>query len=248
MFTRPTLYTGRYEDWNEDTTPFRSALRLKAATYRPELLFHTSPKMPEDVGEYVISPNGNYAYQNRIVPAGTPLVLLYGKQRGRVIWNGDVVIPTLIDVTRRCRSGERFETTLPVQERVQWGAIWMSLTPMEMITQRSAVKMASHTVVIGGLGLGWLLKKVCQKPEVKRVIVVEKNQELLDWYGFRMCNRFPKVTEVICDDIYNQIDRHGIEARYLLDVWHLYSGAADDYRLDPFRRKLKRRLWAWGLD
>ncbi len=43
-------------------------------------------------------------------------------------------------------------------DRVQLGAIWMSLTPMEMMTQRSGVQAARGTVVIGGLGLGWLLR------------------------------------------------------------------------------------------
>ena len=119
---------------------------------------------------------------------------------------------------------------------------------MEMMSQRSAVKMASHTVVIGGLGLGWLLRKVCEKPEVDRVIVVEKSQELLDWCGYQMCGRFEKVEQVICDDIYRQLGKHGLDARYLLDIWHLFAGAANDYRLSPWRRKLKRRVWAWGLD
>jgi hypothetical protein len=83
---------------------------------------------------------------------------------------------------------------------------------------------------------------------VERVVVVDRSQELLDWYGSRMCGRFDKVREVICDDIYNQLDRHGLAARYLLDIWHLYSGAADDDRLALFRRRLRRRLWAWGMD
>jgi hypothetical protein len=159
-----------------------------------------------------------------------------------------VAIPTLIDLNRMRRTGERFDDETPLSHRVREGAVWMSLTPMEMMTQRSAVKMASRTVVIGGLGLGWLLRKVCEKPDVERVIVVEKSQELLDWYGYRMCGRFEKAVEVICDDIYRQMGKHGIAARYLLDIWHLFSGAASDHRLDPFRRKFKRRLWAWGLD
>jgi hypothetical protein len=222
-------------------------LRLDAATYRTDAIFDLpATKWPEG-GEYLVSPKGNLAYQNRTVPEGRSL-RLYDQHEGIVVWNGDVPIPTLIDLNRECRTGERFAARMPVADRVQAGAIWMSLTPMEMMTQRSAVKVASHTVVIGGLGLGWLLRKVCEKPEVERVIVVEKSQELLDWYGFRMCGRFEKVVEVICDDIYRQIGKHGFAARYLLDIWHLFTGAANDHRLVPFRRKLKRRLWAWGLD
>jgi spermidine synthase len=56
----------------------------------------------------------------------------------------------------------------------------MSMTPAEMLTQRSGVQAAEGTVVLGGLGLGWLLRKVCEKQSVERVIVVEQSQELLD--------------------------------------------------------------------
>jgi hypothetical protein len=237
----------RYEAWNDESTPFRSVMRLDAATYRTPTLFDLPSAPWPEGGQYVVSPRGNFAYQNRIVPEGHS-IRLYGKQRGRVVWNGDVAIPTLIDLNRQCHSGERFSAETPVAEKVQAGAVWMSLTPMEMMTQRSAVKMASHVVVIGGLGLGWLLRKVCEKADIERVVVVEKSQELLDWYGYRMCGGFEKVVEVICDDVYRQIGKHGPTARYLLDIWHLYSGAQNDYRLDPFRRTLKRRLWAWGLD
>jgi hypothetical protein len=72
--------------------------------------------------------------------------------------------------------------------------------------------------------------------------------ELLDWYGLKICRRFEKVVEVICDDSYRQIGKYGITARYLLDIWHLFSGAVNDCRLAPLRRKFNRRLWAWGLD
>jgi len=242
-----TQHAQAYETWDEDTTPFRHVLRLDATSYRTDPAFDIAPAPWPEGGEFVVSPQGNFAYQNRIVPERQPL-RLYGRQQGVVVWNDDVIIPTLVDLNRRCHTGERFSPDTPVEDRNQMGAIWMSLTPMEMISQRSGVKMARGTVVIGGLGLGWLLRKVCEKPEVERVVVVEKSQELLDWYGYGMCGRFDKVSDVLCDDIYNQIDKYGLAARYLLDIWHLYTGAMDDDRLFPFRHKLRRRLWAWGMD
>jgi hypothetical protein len=242
-----TNHAAAYEVWDEDATSFRHVLRLDAASYKPDLVFDIPSAPWPEGGAYVVSPRGNFAYQNRVVPEGQPL-RLYGRQQGVVVWNGDVTIPTLVDLNRRCHTGERFSPGTPVEDRVQMGAIWMSLTPMEMITQRSGVKAARSTLVLGGLGLGWLLRKVCEKPDVEGVVVVERSQELLDWYGFAMCSRFDKVKEVICDDVYNQLGRHGLAARYLLDIWHLYTGAADDDRLPPFRRQLGRRLRAWGLD
>jgi len=240
----------RYEPWDEDTTPFRPELRLEAATYRPGCLFNLAPALwsaAGEAGEYVTSQGGGFAYQNRLLPAGRPL-RLYGQNKGEVVWDGDVIIPTLIDMRRRYDTGERFVPGTPPEQRVKLGAVWMSLTPMEMMTQRGAFRLAAGTVVLGGLGLGWLLRKVAEKPEVERVVVVEKCQALLDRFGYRMCGQFGKVSDVICADIYNQLGKHGVGARYLLDIWHLYSGASEDDRLVPWRRKLKRRLWAWGLD
>jgi hypothetical protein len=83
---------------------------------------------------------------------------------------------------------------------------------------------------------------------VGRIIIVDKSQELLDWFGYRLCRRHPKVGDVIYDDIYRQIGKHGKAARYLLDIWPTYSGAAHDDRLARVRLGLNRRLWAWGLD
>lgn len=90
-------------------------------------------------------------------------------------------------------------------------------------------------------------EKHAKKQPVDRVVVVEKSQELLDWYGYELCKRYSKVSDVICDDVYNQIGRHGPETVYLLDIWPLYSDARNDRRLRPWKRKLKKRLWAWGL-
>jgi spermidine synthase len=78
----------------------------------------------------------------------------------------------------------------------------MSLTPTEVMTQRGGVRAARGAVLIGGLGLGWLLRKVCETPEVEKVIVVEISREVLEWYGYGPCARYHKVAEVICDDVF----------------------------------------------
>ena len=123
----------------------------------------------------------------------------------------------------------------------------MSLTPGEMITQRSGVAKATGKVVVGGLGLGWFLRKVCDRESVEEVVVVEKSQELLDWYGYDLCKRFPKVKDVVCNDIYREIGRHG-DSQYLLDIWPIYDGARQDKRLRAARKTLGNQLWAWGMD
>jgi len=225
----------------------RRLLHLEASTYRVDTLFGIRPAQADLLsGAYLVSPGLRFSYRNRILPAGKPLPLL-GMDQAMVVWNGDVVIPMLLDMTIDCRTHTRFPTKVTTEERAKWGEVWMSMTPTEMLTQRSGVQAAEGTVVLGGLGLGWLLRKVCEKPSVERVIVVEKSQELLDWYWTDLCKRYDKVSDVICDDVYNRTGKHGARAKYLLDIWLGFGQARRDSRFKALKRKLKKRLWGWGV-
>jgi hypothetical protein len=235
------------EHWNEDTTAFKDRLLLDATTYKVERLFDPPNAASRLTPEYLVSPQGSFAYLNAIFPRGQALNLV-GPRMGNVTWDGNVVIPMLVDMRRWAGSGARFAEDVSERVRATRGAVWMSLTPCEMITQRSGIQKASGKVVIGGLGLGWFLRKVCDKDAVDEVIVVEKSQELLDWYGYDLCKRHPKVKEVICDDVYGQISQHGANAHFLLDIWPIYEGARRDNRLRAARNALGERLWAWGVN
>jgi hypothetical protein len=235
------------EHWDEDKTPFRRLLHLEASTYRVDKLFDIPPAQADlSSGAFMVSRGLQFSYRNRILPAGKSLPLLRMEQ-AMVVWNGDVVIPMLLDMAVDMRNHTRFPTAATTEERAKWGEVWMSMTPAEMLTQRSGVQAAEGTVVLGGLGLGWLLRKVCEKPSVERVIVVEKSQELLEWYGTDLCKRYGKVSDVICDDVYNQIGKHGVKVKYLLDIWLRFGQARRDSRFRALKRKLKKRLWGWGF-
>jgi hypothetical protein len=220
---------------------------LNAGTYQVERVFTDPPRAAyRRCPQYIVSPKGNFAYLNALLPAGQPLTI-HGSIEGCVCWNDEVVLPMLLDLNMHCLDGQPFPKGTPEKERVLWGAVWMSLTPSEIITQRSGVEKATGKVVIGGLGLAWFLRKVCEKEAVTEVVVVEKSQEILDWYGYDLCRKYPKVKAVICNDVYNEIDRHG-DCQYLLDIWPIYQGASRDRRLRAVRKRLGSRLWAWGID
>ena len=237
----------RFESWDEDRTEPAEELLIDAATYNVEPVFDLKRANQEQIAKpdkYLISPKGAFAYQNRVLHAGFPLTL-YG--HGNVLFSDDVTIPMLIDMYRD-RHGDNFGDEVPKANRVYHGNVWMSLTPNEMISLRDGVEAAKGTVVIGGLGLGWFLGKVCEKESVDRVIVVESSQELLDWYGYDICKKHPKVTDVICDDIYNQLDRHGGEAVHLLDIWPTQICSNTDLDFIRAKRRLGERLWGWGFN
>lgn len=211
----------RPEPWDENTTSMADDLYLDATTFAIEPLFKiTSAKQEQitDSDKYVVSPNGAFAYQNRILHVGTPLAL-HG--HGHVIFSDDVTIPILVDLTRDTE-GNEFPETVSEAERVYCGNVWMSLTPNEMMSQRSGIEAGKGTVV------------------------VERSQELLEWYGYDLCAEYPKITNVICDDIYTQIGRHADDAVYLLDIWPTQEGADSDRRFQRFKMELGDRLWGWG--
>ena len=235
------------EHWDEDSTRFKPILYLHADTYNVDPLF-SIPSSTWSDPVYVLSPAKRFAYCNRILPAGTPLLNREKpNQKGVVFWDGDITFPLLIDMRIDGHTGTRLPDHFSEKDRVRYGAVWMSVTPNEMLSQRSGIQRASGRVLIGGLGLGWFLRKVCAKPMVEEVIIIEKSRDMLDWYGYDLCRKQAKVSEVICDDVYNHIGRHG-DAQYLLDIWPIFEGARTDPRYLRAKRKWKRRLWAWGIN
>jgi len=217
------------EPWDEDRTRFKPELVLQGKTYRTTPLFDIAPYPadPQDTpAERLLrSPGGEFAYMNRLWQRGQGIPLLQNRRTGVVCWDQDVVIPVLLD-----------GGTL---------AVWMSITPMEVFTLREGISMAKGTVIIGGLGMGYLLRKVCAKTTVERVIVVEQSRELLEWFGHRLCADQPKVTDVICGDAYDQLGQFGDQARYLFDIWPTYGDAAEDSRFQAAKQQYKG-VWGWG--
>lgn len=227
--------------WDDAKTKFEEPLYLDGSTYRPFQLWELDPvsasQRKVQPHQRVQEPGGHFFYCHRTLPAGEPLKIGQNRRRGRVWFSHDVVIPILAEAKVAIVGNVAIEQT----------DTWMSLTPMEMLTQRKAVLLAQGTVLIGGLGLGWLLTKVCQKKSVERVIVVEKNQWIMDWIGDRLCEMFPdvqrKVTDWICDDVYNHVGKHGDETRHLLDIWPEYGSC--DGKFYQFKKTTKH-LWGWG--
>lgn len=214
--------------WDEDRTRYQPLLVLKAETFcYPPLL---DVPASQDWSHGVTSPSGNYRFTNRTLEAWTPLGFSLSPVReGVVLFDGDVQIPTLFDLSE----------SIPYP--------WMSLTPSEMVTQRAGIKRASGTVLVGGLGLGWFLKKVHDRPEVERVILVDSSPELLDWYGNDLCRQLPKVSDVVCGDVYAQIGRFGPKTKYLLDIWKKYGECLADQQFLWHQRKFKH-VWGWGQE
>jgi len=191
-------------------------------------------KLPEIEKQALWSPHRTFAYVNREYPALTRLQTAQGNREGWVIFSTPVTIPILYEHRR----GEL--------------KVWMSFTPMEVLTQKAAIRKATGDVLIGGLGLGYLLKRVAEKKSVKRIIVVEKSDELLDWYGRELCEQVAEESgtpvEVICDDVLNQMGKHGDDVRHLVDIWPDYPNEYC-YLSREWQAAIKsvKHFWGWGV-
>ncbi len=159
------------EPWT-NKTPWRRHLTLTASSWTPWSLFGVTPTQCADVnnetapeGKFITSPSGRFLYCEKILPRAGAIALAQGARQGDVMFDGPVRIPSLHE-----RRGEHWNENP-----------WMSVTPMEMMTQRPGTRLARGHVVIAGLGLGFGLFEVLRKRSVKRVTVVEISKELVDW-------------------------------------------------------------------
>jgi hypothetical protein len=132
----------------------------------------------------------------------------------------------------------------------------MSDTPMEINTNWRFIHNSNGHCLVGGLGVGLVLLSAQDRGEVKSILVVEKEQEIIDL----VLRRLPvndKVT-VICDDILTWRPEKGVlfDTIYF-DIWDTISGDnnSDICKLHrSFARKLNRHenpeawMTSWRLD
>jgi hypothetical protein len=84
----------------------------------------------------------------------------------------------------------RWLTDVPVL-RLE-GEVWMSLTPMEVQSAYMPIQLAHGRVGTAGLGLGYFVQRVLDKPQVERVVVCELRPEVLELYA-RTFGAHPKL-------------------------------------------------------
>lgn len=108
--------------------------------------------------------------------------------------------------------------------------VWMSLTPAEIITQRALIRRARGNVVIGGLGLGYLARRVLQRKQVKSVTVVEIDKAVADYFGKFLKDEFGKRVKIVKGDMY----KFNWEP-FDMALWDIWKGVADA----PWDREFK---------
>lgn len=147
-------------------------------------------------------------------------------------------------------------------ERKESGSwvLWMSHTPNEVFTQISHIRTAARMgkraktegrgihVVIGGLGIGWILTEVAKLPGIARITVIERNQALADFILPKICGLIPKrvQVDVRIGDLFESTA--GLEKAdlMLLDIWPKYGDVTEDLvRIRDAGMEMTVRVWGW---
>lgn len=234
-------------------------LTLQAKTWLKWNLFNVKPtnhhdpnheSNPED--KFELSPSGDFMYCVKRLKRGQMIGTISGSKTGDVMFDEDVLIPAL---------HER-----PRNDRERWrDHPWMSITPMELMTQRPGLRFSKGHTIVAGLGLGWFLMQCRMKKSVTKVTLVEQSQELVDWLLTSGCienaAQVPNGTklaplEVIVGDAYEVIPKMKADVA-IIDIYQGYGG--NDFLEDlsykhrggtllPEERRCEGigRIWNWG--
>jgi len=225
--------------WNP-AAKWEPKLNIKGDTYDvlevfPGIVASDAPVDELMPGQFVDSPGGRFRYCVRLHRAGRPLLTWWGAEVGTVIFDSDVVIPAL------------YQERAPEDPGTgKWNlAPWMSLTPGEILTLRPGTRLAKGKVVIAGLGLGHQLIEVSKRLQVKKIVLVELDQELVDWMLPVLRPHIRKPLEVLVGDAYEIIPKLTADVA-LIDI---FPGYGDGFRRVAELAKQSPRIkkfWGWG--
>ncbi len=233
-----------FRDWDPARTTFYPELNLRASTYNPPSLFEVEPTPTSRVNQtamhpeqFVTSPCGQWLYREIVLAAGHKLATFSGRDRGDVMFDGDVLLPAIHGKAHR-KSALTWETDP-----------WMSLSPMEIMSLRTGTRRAKGVVVLTGLGMGHQLVEVCKRRKVTRVILVEIDQGIVDWILPRL-DLHGKEVEVIVGDAEEVVPTLTADVA-LLD--HFSGWGCNNIDRDEIARNTRRHpdgdigfFWAWG--
>ena len=101
----------------------------------------------------------------------------------------------------------------------------MSDTDMEKRTNANFVRNAHGNVLIGGLGIGLILLAIQDKPEVEKIVVVEKRKEVIDLVKDQL--PLNGKVEVVNADVWEYTPTERFNTIYM-DIWNFIN--TDVYR------------------
>ena len=162
-----------------------------------------------------------------LVDVQSTLKTAYGGKEGVVSWSGTVNIPILTE-----------------PNGTPHGKVWMSLTPMEVFTQRPGLRHARGKVLVGGLGMGWFARRVLEKRGVTHVTIADIDATTLGYFGKPLKEEFGSRVTLVQEDVYKLPRTFD---SYLLDIWPGDLGCYFDPQFLDLAIS-EKNVWGWGND
>lgn len=136
-----------------------------------------------------------------------------------------------------------------VDEEAQDIRVWMSLTPIEMMTLRPGTVRAKGHTVITGLGLAHQLIDVSWRPDVTKITLVENNQHIIDLVlpEARRHMRPDVEFDLILGDANKVVPKLTADVA-LLDHYPEYGGNRKLSNGILRNTKNIKDIWIWGAD
>ena len=121
------------------------------------------------------------------------------------------------------------------------GECVMSDTSMEQRTNLRFCSMAYGDFIIGGLGIGMIIMAIQDKPEVKSITVIEKNQEVIDMVASQL--NFNNKVKIIHADVFEWKPERGVKYDMAyMDIWNWINEDVYKEEMQPLKRRYARFL------
>lgn len=148
-------------------------------------------------------------------------------------------LTTPLSPTRHIRIAFDGPVTIPILAKPGQTMLnpWMSLTPMEILTQRAQLRRAKGRVAIAGMGMGWLARRVLERKSVECLTVVEKDEAVLRHFGLTLQQQFGNRIVLVHGDAYEH-DWSNYDVS-LWDIWEKIGDAAWDSKFLKLRNQLR---------
>jgi len=214
-------------DWDK-VTRWQRWLYLQPHTFfAPEDHLAHLRESPGGPGKTIVLRKDNLKLHWMRLPARQVLNFVVGRREGKVGFSQACYIPVLA--------------------HRQWGT-WesrMSITPMEVMSQKRGISYAKGHVVVGGLGLGWSVNKIARRPQVEKITIIEKDAVVLR----KIKPKLKLPTRCEYEWIHGDMNEVAptLEADLLFaDIWDSYGNVGWERRRLIDRCKNIRRVWCWG--
>ena len=128
-----------------------------------------------------------------------------------------------------------FDVEFPFPAILENGIEWMTITPNEVETMREPIAKCRGRVLTLGLGLGYFAFHASEKPEVERVVVVERSRDVIEIFKTYLLPQFPngKKIEIVEDDAFQYMQKEMPRGKFdyvFADLWHDASDGLEMYR------------------